>query len=293
MVGRPQSPTAPCCLLLTRRGNALLQVDMSDIEQAVLHYGDPMELVVDTHRSFEIAATQPQAEGSLVLSSVPQKARNKVDIPNLSIGPLPLQTPRHVEAEGAVQGSESMAEKFDNELRKALEGAKMIGEWSVSLFGGGGLVVPGPVQQVTEQYLRSTECTPAATPRDTETVGVSSPHKVHLLEKGCADPAAAAGRTVVAEGGRGERGAAARGEATDDGKGRGSEDEAKPVWHETLISSLFGSGTGDEQQAKANIADASSPNEESPTQGSLSCGLASYNCNTAQRMLHEFSCSDL
>jgi hypothetical protein len=65
------------------------------------------------------------------------------------------------------------------------------------------------------------------------------------------------------------------------------------VWHETLISSLFGSGTGDEQQAKANIADASSPNEESPTQGSLSCGLASYNCNTAQRMLHEFSCSDL
>ena len=115
---------------------------MRDIELAVVYVGDPLELVVDTHRSCDIDATPPHAKGTRMLST-----RKKVDVPDLLIDPLPLRTPRQVEAVSWLQGSEEFAGKFDSELRKALEGAKLIGEWSASLFGGGGgIVVPGPVQ---------------------------------------------------------------------------------------------------------------------------------------------------
>ena len=84
------------------------------------------------------------------------------------MAPIPLRTPREdaVAAGNNVDGADTdgnvnIVDQIDAELRKALQAAKMLGEWVPSLFSGGGIVVPGPVQQVTEQYLRSTDCTPA------------------------------------------------------------------------------------------------------------------------------------
>jgi hypothetical protein len=253
---------------------SLAQVDLKDIELAVVYFGDPLELAVDTHRSCDIDATPREAKGTLMLST-----RKKVDVPDLLIDPLPLRTPRQVETVSWLQGSEELAGKIDIELRKALEGAKLIGEWSASLFGGGGIVVPGPVQQVTEQYLRSTECTPAATPRDRETIG-APPQQQGPIGKGCAHPDGLVGRSgdgkivVGREGddgvseGRGKR-REAEGEGTlIGGKGCGAEEEAKPAWHESLISSLFGSGAVGVQHE-----DALSPNADARNQGILYCVL--------------------
>jgi hypothetical protein len=254
---------------------SLAQVDLRDIEESVVYFGDPLELVVDTHRSCDIDATPPQAKGTLMLSNT-----KKVHVPDLLIDPLPLQTPRQVEAMSWLQASDDFAGKFDSELRKALEGAKLIGEWSASLFGGGGIVVPGPVQQVTEQYLRSTECTPAATPRDRETID-APPQQQGPIGKGCAHPGGLAGRSgdgkmvVAREGdevvskGRGKSREARRDRTLVGGKGCSEEEEAKPAWHASWISTLFGSGAGGVQHE-----DELSPNEDARNQGVVFCVFA-------------------
>ena len=54
--------------------------------------------------------------------------------------------------------------QVDSQLRNALQGAKLLGEWIPSLLSGG-IVMPGTVQQVTEQCL-SAHCTPLPTPRE-------------------------------------------------------------------------------------------------------------------------------
>lgn len=249
---------------------SLAQVDLKDIELAVVYFGDPLELAVDTHRSCNIDATPPQAKGTLMLST-----RKKVDVPELLIDPLPLRTPRQVEAVSWLQGTEEFAGTFHCQLRKTLEGAKLIGEWSASLFGGGGIVVPGPVQQVTEQYLRSTECTPATTPRDRETIGAPTQQQ-GPIGKGCAHPDGLVGRgggdgkiVVAREGddgvseGRGKRREAGGERTLIGGKGCGAEEEAKPAWHESLISSMFGSGAGVQDE------DALSLNADARNQGIL------------------------
>lgn len=86
------------------------------------------------------------------------------------IAALPLITPRHTydlkEAPKA-PGDDGLVETIDIEVRKAIDGAKIFGDWIPSLFTAQGIdALPGTVRQVTEVTLRSADATPAATPRE-------------------------------------------------------------------------------------------------------------------------------
>ena len=117
--------------------DASTQVDLMDVEEAVIWFGDnTFDPTVDTHRSFDIRRGDSQVlDISLDVTAAPP--------PEEGMG---------------------FVDKIDSEIRKALEGAKLFGEWIPTLWSGG-MEMPGPIQQVTENYLRSAECTPAATPR--------------------------------------------------------------------------------------------------------------------------------